>query len=137
MSASQDAPALQAAPRGFTLLEILIALVVLATAGFILSSAIGNISLQTWTLERRAAAHWVAENQLVRVRLANRLNDEAIATGRKSETVILGGRRWQVRQTTIETSHPWLHRVEIEVHALVDGKEVGPLAHLVGFLGRH
>ena len=137
MPAFRAAPALQTVPRGFTLLEILIALVVLATAGFVLSSAIGNISLQTWTLERRAAAHWVAENQLVRVQLANRHNLEATTTGRKSETVILGGRRWQVRQTTVETSHPWLHRVEIEVHALVDGEEVGPLAHLVGFLGRH
>ena len=126
-----------ASRSGFTLLEILIALAVLATAGLALSSAVGNISLQTWTLERRAAAHWVAENQLVRIQLAGRRKPDATATGQQSETVILGGRRWRVRQALVDTSHPWLRRVEIEVHELVDDDEIGPLARLVGFLGRH
>ena len=123
--------------RGFTLIEILIALIVLAVTGLALSSALGNVAFQTWSLERRAAAHWVAENHLARAQLA-RLNSNApVEAGRHSETVVLSRRRWRVRQTLAETSHPWFWRVEIEVSELVDNQEVGPLGRLVGFVGRH
>ena len=123
--------------RGFTLIEILIALVVLATTGLALSSAMGNVAFQTWSLERRTAAHWVAENHLARAQLA-RLNSSApLEAGRHSETVVLSRRRWRVRQSVAETSHPLFWRVEIEVSELVDNQEVGPLGRLVGFVGRH
>ena len=123
--------------RGFTLIEILVALVVLATTGLALSSALGNVAFQTWSLERRAAAHWVAENQLARAQLARLNNDAPLEAGRQSETVVLSRRRWRVRQSVAETSHPWLWRVEIEVSELVDDREVGPLERLVGFVGRY
>ncbi|MDD9963222.1 MAG: type II secretion system minor pseudopilin GspI [Gammaproteobacteria bacterium] len=123
--------------RGFTLIEILIALVVLAATGLALSSAIGNVAFQTWSLERRTAAHWVAENHLARAQL-NQLNNSApLEAGRHSETVVLSRRRWRVRQSVAETSHPLFWRVEIEVSELVDNQEIGPLGRLVGFVGRH
>lgn len=123
--------------RGFTLIEILIALVVLAATGLALSSALGNVAFQTWSLERRTAAHWVAENQLARAQLARLNNPAPLEAGRHSETVVLSRRRWRVRQTVAETSHPLFWRVEIEVSELVDNQEVGPLGRLVGFVGRH
>ncbi len=123
--------------RGFTLIEILIALVVLAATGLALSSAMGNVAFQTWSLERRTAAQWVAENHLARTQLT-RLNSSApLEVGRHSETVVLSRRRWRVRQSVAETSHPLFWRVEIEVSELVDNQEVGPLGRLVGFVGRH
>ena len=123
--------------RGFTLIEILIALVVLAATGLALSSAIGNVAFQTWSLERRTAAHWVAENHLARAQLARLDNSAPLEAGRHSETVVLSRRRWRVRQSVAETSHPSFWRVEIEVSELVDNQEVGPLGRLVGFVGRH
>ena len=121
--------------HGFTLIEMLISLVVLAVAGLVVSSAVGNVAFQTWSLERRAAAHWVAENQLARFQLSRWNNPSPVASGRQSETLILAGRRWRARQDVAATSHPSLHRVEIEVHELVEGREEGPLAILVGFVG--
>ncbi|MYE52401.1 MAG: type II secretion system protein GspI [Gammaproteobacteria bacterium] len=123
--------------RGFTLIEILIALVVLAATGLALSSAIGNVAFQTWSLERRTAAHWVAENHLARAQLARLNNRAPMEAGRHSETVVLSRRRWRVRQSVAETSHPLLWRVEIEVSELVDNQEIGPVGRLVGFVGRH
>lgn len=122
--------------RGFTLIEMLIALVVLSVTGLVLSSAVGNVAFQTWSLERRVAAHWVAENQLARIQLDRRGNPGPVASGRQSETAILAGRRWRVRRNVAATSHPSLYRVEIEVHELVEGREEGPFGHLVGFIGR-
>ena len=123
--------------RGFTLIEILIALVVLAVSGLALSSAVGNVAFQTWTLERRTAAHWVAENHLAGVQLAQSSAGAPLEVGRQSETVVLSRRRWRVRQSIAETSNPLFWRVEIEVSELVDNREVGPLGRLVGFVGRH
>ena len=123
--------------RGFTLIEILIALVVLAATGLALSSAISNVAFQTWSLERRTAAHWVAENHLARAQLARLNNSGPLEAGGHSETVVLSRRRWRVRQSVSETNHPLFWRVEIEVSELVDNQEVGPLGRLVGFVGRH
>ena len=123
--------------RGFTLIEILIALVVLAATGLALSSAIGNVAFQTWSVERRTAAHWVAENHLARAQLARLNNSAPLEAGRLSETVVLSRRRWRVRQTVAETSHPMFWRLEIEVSELVDNEEIGPMGRLVGFVGRH
>lgn len=121
---------------GFTLIELLIALLVLSVTGLVVSSAVGNVAFQTWSLERRAAAHWVAENQLARFQLSRWDNPGPVASGRGAENVILAGRRWRARRNVTSTSHPSLHRVEIEVHELVGGREEGPLATLVGFVGR-
>lgn len=123
--------------RGFTLIEMLIALVVLSLTGLVVATAVGNVASQTWSLERRTVAHWVAENELARTHLSRLNNTAPVATGRRSKTVILGERRWRVRQRVMPTSHPTLYRVEVEVHELVGGEEVGPLDHLVGFIGRH
>ncbi len=121
---------------GFTLIEMLIALVVLSLTGLVVATAVGNVAAQTWSVERRTVAHWVAENQLARIQLSRLNNPSPVTSGRQSETVILGGRRWRVRQSLTSTSHPTLYRVEIAVHELVGGEEVGPLSRSVSFIGR-
>lgn len=123
--------------RGFTLLEMLIALTVVAVVGLALSSAIGNVVSQTYTLEQRLVAHWVAENHLARVRLARIGNTDALPTGRETERVRMSGRYWRIERQTSQTTHPWLRRVEIEVFEVIDGDDVGPLDTLVGFVGRY
>ncbi|MCZ6655813.1 MAG: type II secretion system minor pseudopilin GspI [Gammaproteobacteria bacterium] len=123
--------------RGFTLVELLVALVVVALTGITVSSAVGNIVSQTYILERRAVAHWVAENQLARTQLSRVDNVEPVATGRRTERVVMSGRTWRVDEEISQTTHPWLRRVEIEVYEVVDDDVVGPLDRLVGFIGRY
>ena len=123
--------------RGFTLLEMLIALSVIAVVGLAVSSAIGNVVNQTYTLEQRLVAHWVAENHMARVRLARIGLTDALPTGRETERVRMSGRTWRVERDVRETTHPWLRRVEIEVFEIGDGEDIGPLDTLVGFVGRY
>ncbi len=123
--------------RGFTLVELLVALVVVALTGITVSSAVGNVVSQTYVLERRAVAHWVAENQLARAQLSRVDNVEPVATGRRTERVVMSGRTWRIDQEISQTTHPWLRRVEIEVYEVVDDDAVGPLDRLVGFIGRY
>lgn len=123
--------------RGFTLVELLVALVVVAMTAMTVSSAVGNIVSQTYVLERRAVAHWVAENQLARAQLSRVNNVDPVATGRNTERVVMSGRTWRIDQEISETTHPWLRRIDIEVFEVVDDDDVGPLDRLVGFIGRY
>ena len=54
---------------GFTLIETLVALVVLATSGVALLGATEAHIARIGALETRAAAQWVAENYLAEVKL--------------------------------------------------------------------
>lgn len=123
--------------RGFTLIEILLALAVVAVSGLAVSSALGGVAVQTYALEQRAVAHWVAENQLAKAQLARIGTDAPIPAGRQSDRVRMAGRDWRVSQSFFATANPWLGRVEIEVYETTGGEEVGPVGRLVGFVGRY
>ncbi len=116
---------------------MLIALIVIAVVGLAISSAVGNVTAQTHTLERRLVAHWVAENHLTRLYLARIGSVAAIPTGREAERVRMSGRNWRIKREIKETTHPWLRRVEIEVYEVTDDDDIGPLSTSVGFLGRY
>lgn len=121
---------------GFTLVEVLVALVVLAVLGFTVTSRVGNVVNQTYSLERRTVAHWVAENQLNRLRLSRRTTTEPLPTGRDRERVVMGGREWVVETEVQETSHPLLRRVDLSVLAVSEGEETGPVDTVTAFVGR-
>ena len=125
---------------GFTLVELMVALVVVATVATTVytrsSDTIGQIAL----LERRTLARWVAENEIERARLARHAaREEAIplASGSTRRRVTLGGREWSVVATANTTSHPWLRRVQYTVFAIEDGDEVGPVDGITAFIGQY
>ncbi len=123
--------------RGFTLVEVLVALVVFAVLGFTVTSRVGDVVNQTYSLERRTVAHWVAENHLNRLRVARRLTTEPLPTARERERVIMAGREWVVETEVQETAYPLLRRVDVRVHAVTDDEEVGPVDAVTAFVGRY
>lgn len=92
---------------GFTLIETLVALAVLAIAsiGLIRASEAHLDSVRG--LELRTAAQWVAENRLTELNLPG-------SSGRDGEVAMLG-QRWQVSSTFAATSDPDLRIVHILV----------------------
>lgn len=123
--------------RGFTLIEVMVALVVFAVVGFTVTSRVGDVVNQTYGIERRTVAHWAAENHLNRLRLARRQSTEPMPTGRDRERVSLGGREWVVETEVKETSFPLLRRIELQVMAVEEGEEVGPIDSVTAFVGRY
>jgi len=124
--------------RAFTLVEVLIALVVFAVLGFTVSTRIGDVVNQTYSLERRTVAHWVASNQLARLQVARQAAvNEPLRTGRDRDRITMAGREWIVSTVIENTSEETLKRVDIEVFQLEDGDEIGPVEHLTGFLGQY
>lgn len=122
---------------GFTLVEVMVALVVFAVLGFTVTSRVGNVVNQTYSLERRTVAHWVATNYVNRLRLSRLTTDEPLPTGRDRERVFMGGREWIVESQVQETTYPLLRRVDLSVLAVVDGNEIGPVDSIVAFVGRY
>jgi len=124
--------------RGFTLVEIMVALTIFAIVGFTVSSRIGDVVSQTFSIERRTVAHWVAENHVSRMRIVVGEEPVPLPTGRSRERVLMGGREWIVETEVQETQSPLMRRVEVRVLELSSGgDEVGPLDTVVAFLGLH
>ena len=110
---------------GFTLIEALVALVVLAFGAVALLGAVEAHVRRIDALEASATASWVAENTLVGLRLAG-----AAASTAPGETEMLG-RAWRVAISTRPTDDPDLLAVRVAVTAET---EDAPGAILDGFL---
>jgi len=107
--------------EGFSLIEAMVALAVLAIAAVGLTRAVESHIDSTRALERRAAAMWVAENRLAELELG--------APG-PAEVEMLG-QRWRVAVARTPTDDPEIVRVRITVSPPA---ETAPLASLDGFV---
>ncbi|PTQ09849.1 type II secretion system protein GspI [Sphingomonas oleivorans] len=109
--------------EGFSLVEALVALLILAiaTVGLVRAAEAHIDSIRG--LERRAAALWVAENRLVELGLPG-------AAAQNGEVEMLG-RKWQVVATRSGTDDPDLGAVSVAVS--LPG-ESSPVVTLDGFV---
>lgn len=115
---------------GFSLIEALVALVVLAVAGIALVGATETHVRRIAMLEDRAAAQWVAENHMAELAAG------ALPLGRSGETdieVAMLERAWTLRRSVTGTDDPELAQIVLVV-GLPDGAP--SLARLTGFLPR-
>ncbi len=115
--------------RGFTLLEVLIALVVLGLALTALVHAAGVSVRDFGGLRERSYAGWIAANVLTEARLRDRLP----ATGRRDGQQRFAGREWFWRLDVEGTQDPRLRRLAVQVYA--DAERSDPVAQLTGFAG--
>jgi general secretion pathway protein I len=104
--------------RGFTLLEVLIALAIVALSvgallGTITSSA-SNISY----LKDKTLAQWVALNRLTEIRISKQMPD----VGKRLCKSIMSGMRWQTEEEVTELPIKGMFR--IDVHARPTGETV-------------
>ena len=107
--------------EGFSLIEALVALAILAIATVGLMRTVESHIDSTRGVERRTAAMWVAENRLAE------LEAKAPAT----DQVEMLGEQWRIAVTRRGTDDPEIQRVRIEVFPM---QESSPLASLDGFV---
>ncbi|HEY6984749.1 MAG TPA: type II secretion system minor pseudopilin GspI [Rhodanobacteraceae bacterium] len=114
--------------RGFTLIEVLIALAVVALALLGLSRTAAMQVRDFDALRERTLAGWVAANVLTETRLAASLPP----TGRSDGRVELAARTWRWTRDVSGTPDPEIRRVDIHVFA---AGASDPSASLSGFAG--
>jgi len=113
--------------RGFTLIEVLVALFVVATALAALGLAGARALENQAEIEVRTLALWAADNRLAETRLAEPLRQE-----RSSGQVRIGNRDWRWRQAVELAPGGQLWRVDITV---VDADDRPVFTH-TGFVPR-
>ncbi len=115
--------------RGFTLIEVLVALAVTAIAlGALIRGGAGTAS-NADHLRNKTFAHWVAMNQVA----GRRLDPDWPATGRSDGTAQMAGRRWYWEQVVAGTQDPDIRRLTVRVAAAAEAE---PLMGLVAFVPR-
>jgi len=117
--------------RGFTLVEVLVALVVVALGLTALMVAVNGTARTSGFLRDKSLAQWIALNRLTEVRL------NVTKFGQNTDTGELdfGNRKWHYDTRYFDTSMASMKRVVVRVY-LGDAKAKGnPLAQAVGFLG--
>jgi len=112
--------------RGFTLLEVLIALVVVALALLALTRTAGGQVNSFEALRERTLAGWVAANVLSETRLATPLP----AAGRRDGRARFADRDWRWTLDVQNTANTQIRRIDIAVFA---GDDRQPMATLTGF----
>jgi general secretion pathway protein I len=115
--------------RGFTLLECVVALAILAVALTASLRALGATAQSTAQVRDHTLASWVAHNRLAQLRAT----DAWPPLGRNEGTAEQAGRQFVWRESTEPTPNPLFRRVEVKVFD-VDG-ETG-LADAWGFAVR-
>lgn len=113
--------------RGFTLLEVLVALFVFAIAITALVQAGSHRAQNLEYLRDRTLATWVAGNRIT----ALRLERAQVDTGTREGEVEMAGRTWYWQADITETPEETVRRVEVAVRT---GEDDEPLARMSGFL---
>jgi general secretion pathway protein I len=106
--------------RGFTLLEVMLAMAVFAIAGVALLGVADNNYRHISHLEEQMFANWVASNQLVAVSLDKTWPPKDNRKGK----VEMAGRTWHWKQKVTKTSDKEMRSLVMEVRLDEDKKLV-------------
>ena len=96
---------------GFTLIEIMVAVAVLALSGVALLGNIGQATRDLATISDKAEALYIAEYALNLALLEKNFPD----TTNKEETITHAGREWRVELIVSETPNEKMRRIDVMV----------------------
>ncbi len=116
---------------GFTLVEVLVALMIVAMGLAALMTAVSSTARTSGYLRDKTLAQWMALNRLSEVRLNLNKFGQNTDTGELN----FANRTWHYDTRYFDTSIPTMKRVVVRVYA-GDAKTKGnPMAESTGFLG--
>ncbi len=116
---------------GFTLLEILAALLIVAVGLGAVSKVIGSTAVVLQISEERLIGSWVASNHLAELKLSRVWP----AASESDQQTTMGGRTWYLRQKITTTTDPDLLRIDVDVFSDTDHERMA--ARMFGYLARY
>ncbi len=106
--------------KGFTLIEVMIALAIVSIALAGLTKSLGDTALNQAQLESRIIATWVAEDELVKQHLLSGVASEGNASSEQATTVTQLGREWRIDARSESTTFPGIKKLLMAVTDLND-----------------
>ncbi|MEO5341905.1 MAG: type II secretion system minor pseudopilin GspI [Gammaproteobacteria bacterium SHHR-1] len=116
--------------RGFTLLEVLVALAVVALAMLALVQTGSRVAFNASGLQQRTLAHWVAQDVLTQTRLAQDWPELGQSDGETEQLA----QTWYWALEVSQTEDADMRRLEVRVAERPGAED--HLARLDGFIGR-
>lgn len=116
--------------RGFTLIEVLAALVIVSLGMMAVIQAVSQTASNSTYLHDKTIAHWVAMNRLTEARL----DPSAPKIDETSDDVEMAGRAWTWTMTVTQTPVETMRRIDITVRPS-EADEGTSMAAVTGFYG--
>jgi general secretion pathway protein I len=126
---------------GFTLVEVLVALLVVALGLTALMLSVSGTATASGYLRDKAIAQWIALNRLTEVRLNLQQSKLSVTGGTGTSAggdtgeLDFAGRHWHYDTRYFDTSFASMHRVVVRVWPGPADQKGSPLGEYTGFLG--
>jgi general secretion pathway protein I len=121
------------ARNGFTLIEVLVALAIVAIGMAAVLEALTSSANTALYLQDKTFAEWVALNRIETVRLTGAVP----GAGTSNDTIDYAGRSWEWQQKVTDTRIPGMRQIQVDVRPADSkaGEDRGWYASAVGFMG--
>ena len=120
--------------RGFTLIEVMVALAVFAIVSVALVGNSTSTLRQSGIIQDRTVATWLAQDQIATLRMRRRSEENFPALGTDRVLLESAGVKWDIETEIESTENDYVRRVTVRVYR--DSAQEAT-SELVGFLGRH
>ena len=115
---------------GFTLIEVMVAVAIVAIGMMAGSKVIGDTTGNIGYLRDKSMAEWIADNRITEIRLSG----EFPSVDRTEGDIDYAGRKWHWVATVSQTPVAGLRRIDMEVRR-GDDVDKSALVKLAGFVG--
>lgn len=114
--------------QGFTLIEVMVALVIVALSLGAITSAVSQMASAAITMQQRTYANWIGHNKITELRLANVLPEVSETDG----DLTFAGREWLWTANISETGVENLFRVDVTVSLAASGDVIRTVTGFIG-----
>lgn len=116
------------AERGFTLVEVMVALAIVALSLTAMAASMNTMIDNASTMRERTYASWIAQNKIAELRLAGELPE----VGTNSGELEYGGTQWSWRTVISETGVESFMRIDVTVSLLDSDYDIRTVTGFVG-----
>jgi general secretion pathway protein I len=121
----------RATRRGFTLIEVLVALAIAAIGLASVLAVVTNSARNSVYLRDKTFASWIAQNRITELRIGTTMPSVDKTNG----DLEYAGQKWKWEQTVTQTEVPGMRRIDVAVR-FAEAPAENALATVTGFVGR-